>query len=82
MMLYVLFCVVLCVSFYGPFCHGAPTLDISTFFTTFFIWTSLQIILYLFLIYFKQAIDIFYTNVIMLINVVLSWSFVNKDKLK
>jgi len=30
---------------YGPFCHSALTLDISTLFTTFFLWTSLQFIL-------------------------------------
>ena len=32
------FCVVLCVwVLYGPFCHGALKLDISTLFTTFFL---------------------------------------------
>jgi len=30
---------------YGPFCHGALKHDISTLFTTFFVWTSLQFIL-------------------------------------
>ena len=30
---------------YGPFCHGALKYDISTLFTTFFVWTSLQFIL-------------------------------------
>jgi len=25
---------------YGPFCHGAHKLDLSTLFTTFFLWTS------------------------------------------
>ena len=29
---------------YGPFCHGALKHDISTLFTTFFVWTSLQFI--------------------------------------
>ena len=38
MVLHTCFCVVLCVSFlYGPFCHGALKLDISTLFTTFFL---------------------------------------------
>ena len=40
------FCVVLCVGFlYRPFCHGVLKLDISTLFTTFCLWTSLQFIL-------------------------------------
>jgi len=30
---------------YGPFCHGALKHDISTLFTTFLVWTSLQFIL-------------------------------------
>ena len=30
---------------YGPFCHGAHKLDLSTLFTTFFLWTSLPFIL-------------------------------------
>jgi len=30
---------------YGSFCHGALKHDISTLFTTFFVWTSLQFIL-------------------------------------
>jgi len=30
-----------CWILYGPFCHGAIKLDISTLFTTFFLWTSL-----------------------------------------
>jgi len=34
-----------CVFFYGPFCHGAHKLDLSTLFTTFFLWTSLPFIL-------------------------------------
>jgi len=29
------------LTLYGPFCHGALKLDISTLFTTFFLWTSL-----------------------------------------
>jgi len=31
----------------GPFCHGAlkPDIHVSTLFTTFFLWTSLQFIL-------------------------------------
>jgi len=33
------------VFLYGPFCHGALKHDISTLFTTFFVWTSLQFIL-------------------------------------
>ena len=43
------FCVFLCCSvcwfLYGPFYHGALKLDISTLFTTFFLWTSLKFIL-------------------------------------
>jgi len=39
---FVSFCVLV---LYGPFCHGALKLDISTLFTTFFIWSSLQFIL-------------------------------------
>ena len=41
---YSVFCDVLCV-LYGPFCHGAYKLDLSTLFTTFFLWTSLPFIL-------------------------------------
>jgi len=40
---------VLCCSgcwFTGPFCHGALKLDISTLFTTFFLWMSVQFILF------------------------------------
>jgi len=33
------------IASYGPFCHSALKLDISTLFTTFCIWTSLQFIL-------------------------------------
>jgi len=36
-----LFCSV-CFSVYGPFFHGALELVMSTLFTTFFLWTSLQ----------------------------------------
>jgi len=32
--------VMFCVFLYGPFCHGAHKLDLSTLFTTFFLWTS------------------------------------------
>jgi len=35
---------------YGPFCHGALKHDISTLFATFFVWTSLQFILFIFVI--------------------------------
>jgi len=34
-----------CVFLYGPFCHGAHKLDLSTLFTTFFLWTSPPFIL-------------------------------------
>ena len=37
--------VMFCVFLYGPFCHGAHKLDLSTLFTTFFLWTSLPFIL-------------------------------------
>ena len=33
-----------CLCLYGPFCHGALQLEISTLFSTFFLWTSLQFI--------------------------------------
>jgi len=36
--------VMFCVFLYGPFCHGAHKLDLSTLFTTFFLWTSLPFI--------------------------------------
>ena len=44
---FILFCV---LALYGPFCHGALKLDISTLFATFFLRTSLsfQFILYCF----------------------------------
>ena len=38
-------CRSVCYFLYGPFCYGVLKLDISTLFTTFFIWTSLQFIL-------------------------------------
>ena len=44
MMLCVFLCRSVCWFLYGPFCHGALKLDVSTLFTTFFIWTSLQFI--------------------------------------
>ena len=37
--------VMLCVFLYGPVCHGANKLDLSTLFTTFFLWTSPPFIL-------------------------------------
>ena len=41
------FCLVLCVCFlFRSFCHGALKLDISTLFTTFFLWV-LSIIFYI-----------------------------------
>jgi len=36
--------VMFCVFLYGQFCHGAHKLDLSTLFTTFFLWTSLPFI--------------------------------------
>ena len=41
----VLLCCSACLFLYGPFCHGALKLDMSTLFTTFFLWKSLQLIL-------------------------------------
>jgi len=41
------FCVVLCVDFYGPFCNDALKRDISTLFTTFFLCKSLQFNIFL-----------------------------------
>ena len=37
----------MCLFLYGPFCHGVLKLDLSTLFTTFFLRTSLQFILYM-----------------------------------
>jgi len=37
--------VMFCVFLYGPFCHGAHTLDLSTLFTSFIFRTSLPFIL-------------------------------------
>ena len=37
--------VMFCVFLYWPFCHGAHKLDLSTLFTTCFLWTSLPFIL-------------------------------------
>jgi len=45
MVFYVFLCRSVCLFLYGPFCYGALKLDMSTFFTTFFLWTSLQFIL-------------------------------------
>ena len=42
--LYTLCFVMFCVFLYGPFCRGAHKLDLSTLFTTFFLWTSLPFI--------------------------------------
>ena len=47
MVFYVFFCRSMCWFLYGPFCHGALKLDISTLFTTFFLCTSLQFMLQL-----------------------------------
>ena len=48
------FCVIMCRSvclfLYGSFCHGVLKLDMSTLFTTFFLWTSL---IYIVRIFFK-----------------------------
>jgi len=41
----VFLCCSLCLFLYGPFCHGALKLYMSTLFTTFFLWKSLQFIL-------------------------------------
>jgi len=42
---YVFLCCSVCWFLYKTFCHGALKLDISTKFTTTFLWTSLQFIL-------------------------------------
>ena len=39
--------VLFCVFWYGPFCHGAHKLDLSTLFTTFCLCTSLPFISYI-----------------------------------
>ena len=46
-----------CVFLYGPFCHGAHKLDLSTLFTTFFLWTSLS-----FIIFFYKALYLCFTH--------------------
>jgi len=48
-MFYVFLCCSVCWFLYGPFCHGALKLDISTLFTTFF--SKHFFILYYYLIY-------------------------------
>jgi len=45
MVFYMYLCRSVCWFSYGPFCHGALKLDIFTSFTTFFLWTSLTLIL-------------------------------------
>ena len=45
MVLYVFLCCSVCWFLYGPFCHGALKLDISTLFTTFFLWIYFQFLL-------------------------------------
>ena len=42
---YVFLCGSVCFSMYGPFCQVALKLDVSTYFTTFFLRTSLQFII-------------------------------------
>jgi len=37
-------CCSMCLILYWPFCHGALKLEMSTLFTTFLLWTSLQCI--------------------------------------
>ena len=44
MVFYVFLCCSVCWILNGQFCHGALKLAISTLFTTFFLWTSLQFI--------------------------------------
>ena len=45
-----MFCMSLCCSvclfLYGPFCHSALKIDLSTLFTAFFLWTSHQYIFF------------------------------------
>jgi len=45
---YVFLCCSVCWIWYQSFCHVALKLDISTLFTTFFLWTSLQCLLSLY----------------------------------
>ena len=44
--------VMFCAFLYGPFCHGAHKLDLSTLFTTFFLLTSLPFIFILIMVLF------------------------------
>jgi len=48
--LYTLCFVMFCVFLYGPFCHGAHKLDLSTLFTTVFLWASLPFIFHIFML--------------------------------
>jgi len=45
--------VMYCVFLYGPFCHGAHKLDLSTLFRTFFLCTFLPFILQ------KETVNVF-----------------------
>jgi len=62
--LYVFLCRSVWLFLYGPFCHGALKLDISTLFTTFFIWTSsiyiieARYIQVVFCLIFKQVLSV------------------------
>jgi len=49
------FCCSVYLFVYRPFCHGALKIDMSTLFTTFFLWTSLQFI---------QCMAIWYSNIL------------------
>jgi len=44
LLFYAFLCCSVCLFVYGPFCHGDLIFDMSTLFTTFFLWTSLQLI--------------------------------------
>ena len=56
-----------CLFLYGPFCHSALKLAISTLFTIFFLWTSLQFLLwkqisvFFFRLLFKNVYDKYIT---------------------
>jgi len=71
-----LYCSV-CWFLYGPFCHGTLRIDISTLFTTFFLWKFLQFIIYYYsirtiCICFEHLITIFQSELTRYFLIILS----------
>ena len=74
------FCCSVCLFVYWPVCHGALKLYMSTLLTTFFLWTSLQIIIYyLYVVTFQNNSMFTHKNIIML---AYFWCIVNGYTLK